>query len=90
MDTIDFMKRIVRTRFSSRCCGWFNSMKNFRQSNGPGCGGRQVAPLRQRRKAARNQRTFPRTDRCRGIGFHDRKRRLDGFKPSSFWEDCPE
>jgi hypothetical protein len=63
MDTIDFVKRIVRTRFSSRCSGWFNSMKNFRQSNLPGCGDRPVAPLRQRREAAGNQRTFLRTDR---------------------------
>jgi hypothetical protein len=63
MDTIDFMKRIVHIRFLIRCCGWFNSMKNFPQSNLPGCGDRQVAPLRPRRKAAGNQRTFLRTDR---------------------------
>jgi hypothetical protein len=63
MDTIDFMKRIVHTRFASHCCGWFNSMKNFRQSRLPDCGDRQVVPLRQRRKAAGNQRTFRRTDR---------------------------
>jgi hypothetical protein len=63
MDTIDFMKRIVRTRFSSHCCGWFNSTKNFRQSNLPGCGDRQVVPFRQRRKAAGNQRPFLRIDR---------------------------
>jgi hypothetical protein len=90
MDTIGFMKRIVGTRFSSRCCGWFNSMKNFRQSNLPGCGDPQVAPLRQRRKAAGTHRTFLRTDRWRGIGFRDRKRKLDGFKPSSSEQDCSE
>jgi hypothetical protein len=63
MDTIDFMKRIVHTHFSSHCGGWFNSMKNFRQSNEPGCGDRRFAPLRPRRKVAGNQHTFFRTDR---------------------------
>jgi hypothetical protein len=77
------MKRIVRTRFPSLYCGWFNSMKNFRQLNPPGYGGRQVAPVQGRRKAAGTRHLFLRIDQRPGIDSRDRKSKLDGFKPSS-------